>query len=55
MRKLRQAVVAHTYNPRTQEAEADGSLRVQGQPVLQSEFQDSQSYIKKLDLENKKF
>ena len=31
-------VVAHTFNPSSQEAEAGGSLLVQGQPGLQSEF-----------------
>ena len=34
-----QAVVAHTFNPSTREAEVD--------PGLQSEFQDSQSYTEK--------
>ena len=37
--------MVHTFNPSTWEAEADGSLWVQGQPGLQSEFQDKlQSY-----------
>jgi hypothetical protein len=36
-----QAVVVHTLSSSTQEAEAGGSLRVQSQPGLQSEFQDS--------------
>jgi hypothetical protein len=36
--------VAHASNPSTWEAEAGRSLRVQSQPGLQSEFQDSQSY-----------
>ena len=46
-------VMAHTFNPGTQKAEEDGSLCIQGQPGLQSEFQDSQSpytekpYVKK--------
>ena len=35
-------VVVHTFNPSTPEAEAGGSLGVQGQPGLQSELQDSQ-------------
>lgn len=30
-------MVAHAYNPSTQESEAGGMLRVQGQLVLQSE------------------
>lgn len=34
-------MVAYAFNPRTQEAGAGGSLRVQGQPHLHSEFQDS--------------
>jgi hypothetical protein len=41
-------MVAHTFNPSTWEAEAGG---FQGQPGLQSEFQDSQSYAKKPCLE----
>jgi hypothetical protein len=40
-------VVAHAFNPSTWEAEA-------GQPVLQSEFQDSQSYTEKPCLEKPK-
>ena len=36
--KATQAVVAHTFNPSTWEEEAGGSLGVQGQPVLLSEF-----------------
>ena len=46
-------MVVHAYNPRTQEADAGGSLssRVQGQPGLQSEFQNSQGYTEKLCLE----
>jgi hypothetical protein len=39
-------VVAHIFNPSTQEAEAG-----RGQPGLQSEFQDSQGYTKKPCLE----
>jgi hypothetical protein len=42
------AVVAHTFNPNTWEAEVDRSLWVRGQPSLQSEFQDSQGYTEKL-------
>ncbi|EDL28799.1 mCG145765 [Mus musculus] len=37
-KNLSWSVVTHTFKPNTLEAE------VQGQPVLQSEFQDSQSY-----------
>jgi hypothetical protein len=39
-----QAVMAHNFNPSTWEAEAGG---VQGQPGLQSKFQDSQGYLEK--------
>ena len=47
-------VVAHTFNPSTQELEADGYLWVWGQPGLQSEFQDSQgNYTEKPCLEKK--
>jgi hypothetical protein len=41
----------YTFNSITQEAEAGGSLGVQGQPGLQSEFQDSYGYTKKPSLE----
>jgi hypothetical protein len=41
----------HTVNPR--EAEAGGSLRVQGLPGLQSEFQDTKGYTEKPCLEGK--
>jgi hypothetical protein len=44
-------VVADTFNPSTQEAEADGSLWVWGQPGLQSKFQDHQGYTEKPYLE----
>jgi len=40
------AVVAHTLNPSTWEAEARGSLRGGGQPGLQRELEGSQDYIK---------
>jgi hypothetical protein len=36
------------FNPSTQEANAGGSLWVQDQPGLQSEFQDCQSYVETL-------
>ena len=35
-------MVAHAFNPSTQEAEAGDTQWVQGQPGLQSEFQNSQ-------------
>ena len=37
--KKSQMATAHAFNPSTQEAKAGGSLWVQGQPGLQSEFQ----------------
>ena len=40
-------VVAHTFNPSTQEAEAGGPPWVRGQPGLQSQFQDSQGYTQR--------
>jgi hypothetical protein len=39
-------------NPSMQEAEAGGSLRIWGQPGLQSELQDSQGYTEKPSLSN---
>ena len=48
------AVVAHAFNPSTQEEEAGGSLRVRGQAGLQSEFQHNQGYTEKPCLKNKK-
>jgi hypothetical protein len=38
-------MVVCAFNPSTQETEAGGSLWVQGQLGLQSEFQDSQGYM----------
>jgi hypothetical protein len=43
--------VVHTFTPSTWEAEAGESLRVQGQPGLQSEFQNNQVYTEKHCLE----
>jgi hypothetical protein len=37
-------VVAHTFSPSTQKAEAGRSLCVQGRAGLQSEFQDGRGY-----------
>jgi hypothetical protein len=48
-----QVVVAHAFNPSNSEAEASGCLRVQGQPGLHKEFQDSQGYTEKPCLEKK--
>jgi hypothetical protein len=45
--------VAHDFNPSTWEAEA-GDLCIQGQPSLQSEFQESQGYTEKTCLETNK-
>jgi hypothetical protein len=41
-------VVAHAFNPNTWKAEAGRSLNVQGQPGLQSEFQDFQGDTEKI-------
>jgi hypothetical protein len=49
----RLGVVAHTFSPSTQEAEAGGFLS-SSQPGLQSEFQDSQGYTEKPRLEKLK-
>jgi hypothetical protein len=38
-------MVPHAFSPSTGEAEAARSQRVLGYGILQSEFQDSQSYI----------
>ena len=42
--ELGRVVMMHTLSPSTQEAEADRSLWIRGQPGVQSEFQDSQNY-----------
>jgi hypothetical protein len=47
-------VVAHAFNPSTQEAEAGRYLSSRGQPGLQSELQDSQGYTEKPCLEKPK-
>ena len=39
-------MLANAFNPSTLEAEAGGSLWVQGQPGLQSKLWDSQGYNK---------
>jgi hypothetical protein len=44
---------AHAFNPSTWEAEADRFLSSR-QPLLQSEFQDSQGYTEKPYLKKKK-
>ena len=48
-------MVAHTFNTSTGEAE-EGRFWVQGQPGLQSEFQDRQGYTEApcLEKQNKK-
>ena len=46
-------MVVHTFNPSTWKAEAE-DFWVQGQPGLQSEFQDSQGYTEKPCLEKPK-
>lgn len=40
-------LVAHTFNPSTQEAEAGKSLQIPDQAGLQTELQDSQGYTEK--------
>ena len=48
-------MVAHTFDPNTREAEANGILWVLGLHGLQSEFQDSQGcYVEKPRLEKPK-
>jgi hypothetical protein len=51
----RQALVAHTFNPSTWEAEAGGFLEFEASLVyIQREFQDSQGYTEKPCLEKPK-
>ena len=45
--------MAHTFGPSTREAEAGRSLGVLGQPGLQGEFQNSQSYYEEKPRLNK--
>lgn len=45
-------MVVHAHNPSTREAEAGGLQQVQGQPCLDSEFQDSQGFVERLGLRN---
>ena len=47
-------MVVHTFSPSTWEVETGGFLWVQGQPILKSEFQDSQGYTEKLYLNKPK-
>jgi hypothetical protein len=44
MKSFGHGMVAQAFNLSTRKAEVGGVLRVQGQPGLQSEFQDSQGY-----------
>lgn len=46
-------MVAHAFNPSTQESKAGGSLWVQGQQGLHTELQDSQGHTVKPWLKNK--
>ena len=45
-------MVAHTFNPSTQEAETDKSLWIQGQSDLQIEFLEQERLQKSPDLKN---
>lgn len=47
-------MVAHSFDPRTQEAEVRGFLWVKGQPGLQNKFQDSQDYTETFSEKKKK-
>ena len=47
-------MVIHAFNPSTWEAEAGDLSQGQGQPGLQSEFQESQGYTEKTCLEKPK-
>ena len=55
MYSLSQAVVVHAFDPSTQEAEAGGSLQVQGPSALQSKVLYNEDYTEKpcLEKENK--
>jgi hypothetical protein len=46
----KQGMMAHTFNPSTQEAEAERSVQGQGQFDLQSEFQGRQGYVERFCL-----
>ena len=47
--------MVHVFNPNAQEAEAGGSIWIQSQPGLQSEFQERlQSYTKNPVLKKEK-
>jgi hypothetical protein len=52
--KISQVVVAHAFNPTTQETEAGRFLSLRANSGLQSEFQDSQGYTEKPCLEKTK-
>lgn len=59
LRALRKAgleldVVAHIFKPRSQEAEMDIYLCIQGQPSLYSKFKISQGYTLRPSLKKKK-
>jgi hypothetical protein len=49
---ISQGMVAHAFNPSTQEAEAGGFLS--SRPAWSTEFQDNQGYTEKPCLENQK-
>ena len=46
-------MVAHSFDPNTQDAEAGRSLFIRDQPGLHAQFHNSQGYIVKAYLKNK--
>lgn len=46
-------MMVHVFNYSTQKAGADGSLMIQGQPGLPSEFQDIQDHTERFCLQTK--
>lgn len=50
---MKPGLIVHICNPSTQEAKAGGSLWVQAQPELRSEFKASSNYIDNLSIQFK--